>query len=125
MAYKEEEYTEGGKSLPDYQNVRNVIFHNWEELNNAVILFRMCNNEEYIPHLREVARCYLRFFAQVNDKTKLGTLETKERHILQYFNIYPEKITRKYAKEIQDITRKLMTQYGIFNLEGGSDYDYI
>ena len=64
--------TVGGSTLPDYQNFRNVLFYQWQEVNNATVNLRIAKNPK--PYLREFVRCYIRFYGQINDKSKLGNL---------------------------------------------------
>lgn len=118
--YKEEEYKDGGTTLPDYQNYRNLLFQQWEELNNAVVEFRTCNKTKYKTYQKEVIRTYLRFFSQINDKNKLGLLNDNERSFLKKYYDNETKINIYVSKILLDITRKLMTEYGVFDLEGSN-----
>ena len=119
--YKEEEYMGGGTTLPDYQNFRNLLFQQWEELNNSVVEFRTCSKTKYKIYKQEVIRTYIRFFSQINDKNKLGLLSNEERAYLKKYYNSPTLINLSISKTLLDITRKLMTEYGVFDLEGGGD----
>jgi hypothetical protein len=119
--YKDEDYIAGGTTLPDYQNFRNVLFQQWEQLNLAVVEFRVCSPETYRPNQMSVAKRYLSFFSQINDKSKLGHLTKEERiYLIRYYN-NPELINIREAKILLDITRKLMSEYGVFDLESNSN----
>lgn len=119
--YKDEEYIAGGTTLPDYQNFRNVLFQQWEQLNLAVVEFRVCSPTTFRPNQIMVAKRYLSFFSQINDTSKLGHLNTEERkYLIRYYN-NPEMINIQTAKKLLDITRKLMSEYGVFDLESNSN----
>lgn len=113
-------YKAGGTTLPDYQNYRNIIFWQWEEFNNAVVEYRICVKGEYKIFKKEVKRTFLKFFAQINDESKLGHLEKTEIKKLKKLYDNPNLLTINNSVSALNITRKLMHKYGIFNMEDRS-----
>lgn len=118
-----EKYDEAGTINPDFLNFSNILFTKWEELNNSTVNLRLCKNGEFRIYQREFIRCFLSFFGQINDTKKLSHFSHDERtYLLRYYN-KPTLISVAASKKINELTRKLMTDYGIFDLEKFSGDD--
>lgn len=117
----EQDYNNSGTTLPDYQNFRNIIFQQWEEMHNACVNYRTCKPGNERIQKRVFVDCYLRYFGQIKDTSKLGHLTPAQRKYLLHFNDHPNVINKLISKKITEITRELMVNYGIFNMEGGDD----
>ena len=116
-----EDYNTGTGTLPDYYNFRNLLFTLWQELNNATVEYRVCNLSE-LKTIRKVwIKSYLRFFAQINDKQKLEFIEKDKRIFLQKLYNNFSMVSRTTAHTANNICRELMTNYGVFNIEGDED----
>jgi hypothetical protein len=117
-----EEYTDSNsKTLPSYQNFSNVLFTYWQELNNATVEYRCCNNTEIYIYKKTWIRIYLKYYGEIEHKDLLGHLNIKEIKFLMKYHKNPHLITRKSANRIKSITRKLMQEFGIFDIGMGGD----
>lgn len=110
-------------TLPDYQNVRNIILWQFQEFNESVVNLRISKNVEYRSYQRTVIKNYMRFFTQVNDTDKLSNITKKKREYLTKYYNTPILINKSISKNLLDISRELMAKYGIFNLEKSTE-DY-
>lgn len=118
----DEFFNSSGKTLPDYQNFRNLLFTTFEEMAYTNVEWRTCKQTEYEIYKKRFINTFLKFYIQIKDKSKLSHLDKKERTYLKYYYIHTNKLTVKKSINIVDISRKLMTEYGVFNLEdSGSD----
>ena len=116
-----DEYTKAGTTLPDYVNFRNLLFQLFEEMTKASVEWRLSNKKEYKVWKKLFRHKFLLYYIQIKDKSKLAHLEKEERAYLKYYYINDKDITIQKSIKIIDITRKLMTEYGIFNLESNGD----
>ncbi len=123
MAYTDnDDYMNGGTTLPDYQNFRNVLFEQWEILHNNYVEYERSPKSLRKAFKNAFIKSYKKFYGQINDKSKLSHLTKAQRKTLRYCYDNPNIISIVIAKEISDITRTLMQEYGVFNLES-NDYD--
>lgn len=118
-----EEYMAMGNINPDFQNYSNVLFVQWQELNNATTELVTCKRTEELIYLNTFKKCFVRFFGQINDTSKLGHLSEEKRRYVIYYYKNLSRIKDKYvARKINEILRQLLSDYGLFNLESyGND----
>lgn len=123
-SYDDDEYfNSAGKTLPDYQNFRNLLFTTFEEMAYTNVEWRTCKHSEYLIYKKRFINTFLKFYIQIKDKSKLSHLKSNERLYLKYYYLHTDKITINKSSKIVELSRKLMTEYGVFNLEMG-DEDY-
>src|SRR6056297_3092427 len=117
-----ENYTDSSsKTLPAYQNFSNVLFTYWQELNNATVEYRCCNVTEISVYKKTWIRIYLKYYGEIEHKDLLGHLTPAEVEFLENYHLKPQLITRKSANRIKSITRKLMKEFGVFDIGSGGD----
>ena len=109
------------KTLPDYQNFRNVLFQQWQELNNSTVEYRCCAKIEKRVFKRQFIKCFLKFYGQIQHENKLNHLQPKQRKFLSHFNKNPNLIDSHKAMLVNKITRELMESYGVFDIGSGGD----
>jgi hypothetical protein len=116
-----DEVDSSNKTLPDYQNFRNTLFLQWQELNNSCIEYWCCLPAERFVFKRQFTICFLKFYGQIQQGNKLNHLTIEQRKYLKFLYDYQEKINQVAASKINKITRELMESFGVFDIGMGGD----
>jgi len=101
------------KTLPDYQNFRNVLFQCSQQLNRAVINYKFNKRKAYWS---QAVQDYMNVYYQLREKNRLQHLTPKQRSYLKYFYNHTEKINLKVLMKLNLLVLKIMNTYGVYDI---------
>lgn len=109
---------EVGDTIPLYDEVKRTIYINFNEMSYAYAELITCKRSEYRLALWDFKKRFTKFFIQVNHANKLNKLDQEKRTYLlkAYDNL--DKIEKKHANKVINISRELIELLGITKIEG-------
>ena len=118
-----DEYVSNDKTFADYNNFRNLLFVQSQELTRVMGELRTSNKNLYRINMKLFRKNYSIFFPQINSREILGHLDKEQTQFLRDCYTDLNKITLNKAYKITNIVMHLMHRFGIYNISkaGGED----
>jgi len=71
-------------------------------------------------NLKNVADAYLNLYYNIDSPQILSKISKVEREFLYKYNIHWDKITPSIARKLNQIVKKLLNEYGLFNVSSNT-----